>query len=250
VPAITVADHRRRIRNPVRAAVAPLLAAGAALVCSLCITGELAAAPKELSAQARFEQTYRVAQSLQVSFLETYEENGRVVRSEAGTAYFRRPGRMRFEYAAPEKNIFLVDGKTAWFYVPADHTATRVPAKESSDWKTPLALLAGEARLSRICSRVESSPTEKPLTVDGQVLQCTLKGATTQNSGQVFLEIAPLSGQLIRVLIRDSGGVTVDFHFKNWDFNPPLPDTLFRFSPPLGTAIVNGELPAAIAGTP
>src|SRR5256885_10000771 len=46
--------------------------------------------------------------------IERYTENGREVRSESGTAYFRRPGKMRWEYEAPEKNLFLVDGKTAW----------------------------------------------------------------------------------------------------------------------------------------
>src|SRR5713101_8493245 len=82
---------------------------------------------------ARMEARYRGAKTLQATFLERYSENGRVVRTEAGTAYFRRPGRMRWEYERPEKDLFLVDGKTAWFYVPADHTVTRVPAKESGD---------------------------------------------------------------------------------------------------------------------
>jgi len=91
---------------------------------------------------ARLQAKYRSARTLQAAFLERYTENGRVVRTEAGTAYFRRPGKMRWEYAAPEKNLFLVDGKTAWFYVPADHSVTRVPANESADWRTPLALLA------------------------------------------------------------------------------------------------------------
>ena len=55
----------------------------------------------------------------------------------------------------PEQNLFLIDGKTAWFYVPGDHTVTRVPAKQSGDWRTPLALLAGEMKVSRVCARVE-----------------------------------------------------------------------------------------------
>jgi len=80
----------------------------------------------------RLETRYRSARTLQATFLERYTENGRVVRIEAGIAYFRRPGKMRWEYEAPEKNLFLVDGKSAWFYVPADHTVTRVPAKEST----------------------------------------------------------------------------------------------------------------------
>ena len=79
---------------------------------------------------SRMEARYRGAKTLQATFLERYAENGREVRTESGTAYFRRPGKMRWEYEVPEKNLFLVDGKTAWFYVPGDHTATRVPAKE------------------------------------------------------------------------------------------------------------------------
>ena len=70
-----------------------------------------------------FEKHYRAAKTLQATFLERYTENGAVVRTEAGTAFFRRPGKMRWEYEAPEKDLFLVDGKTAWFYVPADRTA-------------------------------------------------------------------------------------------------------------------------------
>src|SRR5882762_6522760 len=79
---------------------------------------------------SRLETRYRDAKTLQATFLERYSENGAVLRTEAGTAYFRRPGKMRWEYDHPEKDLFLVDGKTAWFYVPADHTVTRVPAKQ------------------------------------------------------------------------------------------------------------------------
>src|SRR4051812_12718396 len=86
---------------------------------------------------ARMEARYRGAKTLQATFLERYTENGREVRTESGTAYFRRPGKMRWEYETPEKNLFLVDGKTAWFYVPGDHTVTRVAAKESTDLRTP-----------------------------------------------------------------------------------------------------------------
>ncbi len=110
----------------------------------------------------RFEAVYRGARTLQVAFLERYSENGHILRTEAGVAYFRRPGKMRWEYESPEKNLFLVDGKSAWFYVPADHTVTRVPAKQSTDWRTPLALLAGEMKLSRICARVELARAERP----------------------------------------------------------------------------------------
>src|SRR5258706_2497537 len=128
----------------------------------------------------RLEARYRSARTLQATFLERYTENGRVVRTEAGIAYFRRPGKMRWEYESPEKNLFLVDGKSAWFYVPADHTVTRVPAKESTDWRTPLALLAGEMKVSRVCARIRPAINETPESSDHVVLFCELRGAGSE----------------------------------------------------------------------
>src|SRR5215475_2597944 len=77
----------------------------------------------------RFEAAYRSSKTLRASFLERYLDNGKETRSEAGRAYFARPGKMRWEYESPERNLFLVDGKNAWFYVPGDRTVTRAPAK-------------------------------------------------------------------------------------------------------------------------
>src|SRR5258705_10913699 len=125
----------------------------------------------------RLETKYRSPRTLQATFLERYLENGHVVRTEAGVAYFHRPGKMRWEYESPEKNLFLVDGKSAWFYVPADHTVTRVPAKQSTDWRTPLALLAGEMKVSRVCARIEPAIDEKPESPDHVVLFCKVRGA-------------------------------------------------------------------------
>ncbi len=205
----------------------------------------------------RFESTYRGARTLQVTFLERYSENGHIVRAEAGIAYFRRPGKMRWEYESPEKNLFLVDGKLAWFYVPADHTVTRVPAKQSTDWRTPLALLAGEVKLSRICARVDLANAEKPEKDGDVVLSCLLKGSTAKagqtagngavdaNRDVVLLEITQDTSELVRAVVRESGGVEIEFKFKDWQFDPPLPDSFFRFEVPPGVAIVNGELPAS-----
>lgn len=207
---------------------------------------------------ALFESRYREARSLQVTFLERYSENGRLVRVEAGTAYFRRPGKMRWEYESPERNLFLVDGKTAWFYVPADHTVTRVPAKESTDWRTPLALLVGAMKTSRVCAQIGLALAEEPESLDDAVLYCELRvaGSKSENpclpgclvqgekaAGTVFFEISKSTGDLVRVLVRDPGGVGIEFHFTNWRTNPPLSDSIFHFSAPPGVAIVNAELP-------
>src|SRR6267154_5179115 len=125
----------------------------------------------------RFESTYRSSKTLQANFLETYFDGGKVVRSEAGIAYFGKPGKMRWEYDSPEANLYIVDGKWSWFYAPADHTVTRARAKESSDSRTPLALLAGEMKVSRICKSVAFDSSSSAAHAQGVVLRCNLRGS-------------------------------------------------------------------------
>src|ERR1700739_1102415 len=147
------------------------------VLCALVLLFAPLAGSREAGAlSSLLEARYRGATTLQAPSRERYSENGSVIRTEAGTAFFRRPGRMRWEYERPEKDLFLVDGKTAWFYVPADHTVTRVPARQSGDLRTPLALLAGEMKISRVCSRVELADAEKPLREGHAVLRCIVRG--------------------------------------------------------------------------
>jgi outer membrane lipoprotein-sorting protein len=263
--------------------IARLCAAALNVTVVACAVGGtiLAAAAAEKSPDMepirRMEHRYRAAKTLQATFLERYTENERTVRVESGVAYFRRPGKMRWEYAAPENNLFLIDGKMAWFYVPADHTVTRVPAKQSTDWRTPLALLAGETKVSRVCARVALAPEQPPEKAGDAVFSCTLRGSvesktrtaaktanpaahaaevskltnlTPQNREQgeqedtVLLEIGRESGELVRIVVRNKGGVGIEFHFAHWLDDPPIAEALFHFQPPEGVAIVNAELPS------
>jgi len=207
----------------------------------------------------RMEERYRSARTLAATFLERYLENGVVLRTEAGTAYFRRPGKMRWEYERPEKDLFLVDGKTAWFYVPSDHTVTRAPARQSEDLRTPLALLAGQMKISRICARVEIAENPNPLRDGNMVLRCRVRGEkknaksasaiddesntalAAYGTDAIFFEVDRQTGELARLIVRQTGGIEVEFRFENWRFDPSVPEAMFHFDPPRGVAIVNGE---------
>jgi outer membrane lipoprotein carrier protein len=218
------------------------------------------ARPDSAKAIARLlEEHYHQAQTLRAVFLERYSEGPREARIESGTVYFRRPGRMRWDYESPEKKVFVADGKTVWFYVPADHTVTRVPMKESSDWRTPLALLTGKADLSRLCSRIELV-NQSAVPAGHATLRCLPKGEknggsaagpssskdstelpSSGNFTEVFLEVDSSSGELARAEVRQAGGIELEYRFGDWQENLPLPDEMFRFRAPAGVAIVDGS---------
>jgi len=213
------------------------------------------------------EARYHSSHTLKAVFLERYNEGRLTTRVESGTAYFSRPGRMRWEYESPEEKLFLTDGKTTWFYVPADHTVSRISMKESSDWRTPLALLTGKANLMKYCKHIEFSdpPHDDPRNV---MLRCVPTGAPDsarkQNSNAaasdeqalspdsvrqiqlVLLEVDPRTGCLAGVTIRQAGGIQMEYRFGRWEGNIEVPETMFHFVAPKGVAIVNGDAP----GTP
>lgn len=214
------------------------------------------------------EARYHSSHTLKAVFLERYNEGRLTARVESGTAYFSSPGRMRWEYESPEQKLFLTDGKTTWFYVPADHTVSRISMKESSDWRTPLALLTGKANLNKYCKRIDFG--DPPHDAPGNVtLRCVPVGSqdaakpSQQNnrpspdqplspdSGAqiqaVLLEVDPQTGWLAKVTIRQAGAVQLEYSFGKWQANVQVPETMFHFIAPKGVAIVNGDSPATTA---
>ncbi len=191
----------------------------------------------------KMEARYRQARTLRATFLETYRENGKVVRNAAGTAMFRKPGQMRWEYESPEKNLFLVDGKYAWFYTPADRTATKMPARQDEDVRSLFALLAGEMKVSRVCKSVQADGAEG----EEQVFTCERK--PEEGEGKVRFGVLA-DGELARIVVDGAGSVETEFRFQQWEFGPELKAGLFQFEAPPGVVIVDGLLSSGDGGRP
>jgi outer membrane lipoprotein carrier protein len=211
--------------------------------------------PRAASIARTLEAHYHNAKTLEAVFLERYSDSRQGIQAESGKVYFSRPGRMRWEYESPEPKLFISDGKTVWFYVPSDHTVTRAALKESTDWRTPLALLTGKAKLSQLCDTLDLS-AETPGAQGDVVLRCRPRGekAKPRNSAEddldasiapvsdqfdeVLLEVNPTNGELADVRVREPGGVELEYRFGNWQENLPLTESLFHFDAPSGVAIV------------
>jgi outer membrane lipoprotein carrier protein len=205
------------------------------------------------SAARALELRYAHSRTLKASFFESYSDGKGAVQSESGTVYFSHPGRMRWDYESPEQKLFLVDGTNVWFYVPADRTASRAKMKESSDWRTPIALLVGKADLSRLCRKIDvidpastsgAQPEDRPLQDGNTVLRCTPRngvGESVDASGslrEVLLETDP-QARLVRVVLREAGNIETEFRFRNWEENIPIPEAQFHFQPPPGVTVVD-----------
>jgi len=119
--------------------------------------------------------------------------------------------------------------------------------------------LAGEMKVSRICRNVVLENSSGAVQSEGAVLRCNLRGSDDTASAAsanpaissaaqgpyALFELNPRTGELLRILVVDSGGVQVEFRFSNWQFDPLLQASKFSFQPSKGIAIVDGDFAAA-----
>lgn len=98
---------------------------------------------------ANVQRAYVAANDFTAEFTQSYTNMalGDTDRS-SGVVHFLRPGRMRWDYAAPVERYFISDGQALWIYEPAQAQYYTQPL-DDSDLPTALRFLMGEGDLAR-----------------------------------------------------------------------------------------------------
>lgn len=199
----------------------------------------LAASPVDVHEIAqKVDEHYNHLRSMQAQFTEIYRGAG-IERTESGTLWLKKPGKMRWQYRSPREKLFLSDGKDAWFYVPGDRQVRKGPVKNLDDLRSPLAFLLGKARLEKELQGLSLAPDVSPLRAGDLVLRGVPKAMANRVS-QVLLEITPDS-RIARILIEEVDGSTTEYQFSDQEENIAVNDQRFHFSPPPGVEVIKGD---------
>ncbi len=154
------------------------------------------------------------------------------IQSAQGTLYLQRPGRFRWDYIMPAKQLLVGDGKKVWFY-DAELEQVTVKNQDAALGGSPAMLLSG------------NQPLEQSFTV-------TERGA---HNGLDWLELAPKTkdtefssvrlgfrGKALEAMeLTDGFGQTTRLLFTHEQLNPRLKSALFTFVPPAGVDVVGDQ---------
>jgi outer membrane lipoprotein carrier protein len=185
------------------------------------------------------DDKYNHIKTLQSDFTEIYRGAGSD-RSETGTLWLKKPGKMRWEYRSPKEKLFVSDGRDVWFWVPGDKQVQRSQLKHLEDLRSPIGFLLGKTKLEKELRGLSEAPDVTPLESGDHVLRgvpLTMAGRVNQ----VVLEITPESW-IRRIEIEAVDGSVTEFRFNNQRANVEIAEEKFKFSPPPGIAVVDGEL--------
>jgi outer membrane lipoprotein carrier protein len=193
------------------------------------------ALPSVSSVARQVDERYNHLQTLTADFTEIYQGSG-MERTESGTLWLKKPGKMRWEYRSPEEKLFLSDGHDGWLYLPTEKQVRKSSMKKLEDIRSPLAFLLGKTKLEKELAGLSFAPDLQTWHPDDVILRGIPRGME-ETLRQVVLEITP-DHAIARILLYGTDDSITEYRFSNQKENVAVPDAKFRFSPPPGAEVI------------
>jgi len=185
------------------------------------------------------DRHYNHLRTMKADFTEVYKGAG-VERVETGTLWLKKPGKMRWEYRSPKEKLFVSDGKDVWLYVPDQHQVRKMVLKKLEDLRSPIAFLLGKSNLQKELQGLSRAPDAHALE-SGNIVLRGVPTAMNDRVEEILLEITP-QNQIVRISVNEADGSSTEYRFQNLRENDEIADAPFRFLPPPGAEVIQGDL--------
>jgi outer membrane lipoprotein carrier protein len=179
----------------------------------------------------RLQQHYDCTRSFRAKFNEEISSPGGMKQNRAGTVYFQKVGRMRWEFDAPRRETIVSDGKLVYDYEPDLNQVVEVPVVKAFKTNATAFLLG----LGSVRRDFNAKLPDKPL-ADGlvHVLLTPKGGGDTMELG-----LDPRSYNIVNFTLTDQIGDVTRLKFSDIETNVALKSSLFTFTAPPGADIVS-----------
>lgn len=184
------------------------------------------------TAVKKLEKQYEAMKDFHADFTqETRLASINKVEKGAGSVWFKKPGKMLWEYTAPQAQKIILDGKNLWLYVPEDKQVMKnnfstIPQHIVVDLFRGKIAIQEKFKVSPAQSenKKELALDLVPLTYDP-----TVKKLTLWVDAEKFY--------ILRTCLDDDFGTRTTLAFSNIAIDKNMPDSTFAFTPPPGVEV-------------
>ena len=176
---------------------------------------------------------YQSIRDFSADFVQSYRTGVLKTQTrESGTVSVKKPGKMRWTYAKPERKELVSDGVKLYWYVPEDkQVIVRDVAEQAS---TPDLFLSGRGDIAR-----DFTPSYVDTAVVGAVALKLIPRRAEPEYEYLIVAIDPATQQIRALTTRDHQGGESTLTFTNMKENRGLADRDFVFRVPGGVAVVS-----------
>jgi outer membrane lipoprotein carrier protein len=195
------------------------------------------------------QERYEQAASLRCDFRQIYRSGATGKLTEnTGELAMKKPGKMRWDYKTPEDKLYISDGETVYWYLPADRQVTRMKLSDTDQQQTQIRFLMGEGDLVRDFTITDASADLNELEY---FILHRYRDDLPDYEGSFFLRMLPKQEEdydylimvvnpkdydVERLLVFDSLGNCTDYMFLMIE-RPQISDDFFKFTIPRGVEV-------------
>jgi outer membrane lipoprotein carrier protein len=209
------------------------------LLAGLSVAAQTPERPPAQEVASALQRKYDAIRDFTADFVQ--ESEGGLLRkkqSERGFVQVKKPGKMRWDYKAPEPKVFVSDGRRIYLHVPADNQVIITPVPEQDQATTAVLFLVGKGNLARdfTVSYADGG------SADTYVLKLLPK-LPERDYDWLQIEVDRRTLQIRSLSAADVQGGRSAFRFSNFKENAGLSDKTFEFKIPRGADVTtNGPL--------
>jgi outer membrane lipoprotein carrier protein len=154
-----------------------------------------------------------------------------------GEVWFKKAGKMRWDYRKPNREYIISDGEKIWFYKPEEGQVIVSTLKEAVDTPEAASFLSG---LGNLKEQFEAKFSEdSQIDEDGNYLiELTLKDEKEDESNKIKVAVDKKSYLINEVYLYDPFGNVTRLKFQDVKINGGIPDSLFNFEIPEGVDVI------------
>jgi outer membrane lipoprotein carrier protein len=199
-----------------------------------------AQAPSAQEVAASLQAKYDRVRDFSADFTQQYE-SGVLKRkiTERGRVQVKKPGKMRWDYEAPEKKVFVSDGSQIYLWVPADNQVTTSAVPKQDEATTAVLFLVGKGDLTRdftVRFGEQAAEGTYALRLDPKLPE--------RDYDWLQLVVDRKTLQIRSLTAADRQGGQSTFHFTNFRENVGISDNTFAFRIPKGADVIRSGDPA------
>ncbi|MFC1788376.1 outer membrane lipoprotein carrier protein LolA [Thermodesulfobacteriota bacterium] len=157
-----------------------------------------------------------------------------ITDSASGKAFFKRPGKMRWEYETPDRQTIITDNKTLWIFRPEDNQVMIGKAPSFFEGGKGFSFLSD----MKLIQQKFSIDLEKKAQDDYYELKL-LPREKAFDVSVIYLSVSTKTFDVVRIVTANSYGDETRIVFSDIQFIQTIDDSMFNFKLPKGIEVLN-----------
>jgi outer membrane lipoprotein carrier protein len=188
---------------------------------------------------SQIQKTYDTIRDIQSYFVQesvVKSWSAEQVQKAEGKVFFKKHGKMFWDYQEPAPQQIISDGNTLWFYEPEDKQVTVTTIGAGFPSQISADLLNGNAQLKRDFDVTDmTSPAEGDA---GKLVLQLIPRSSQNNLNKILLRLDKKTFLIYQTEVYDLFDNLTRITFSQIQIDTNLADTLFTFTPPPGVEML------------